>query len=111
MLPRLDNTPYDLDILADGLPAEAARLQRCANSDGDDESMPPSGPAAAGRAETTGRAPISKQGRVSSQALQRILNSTSEEPEFMTDRTKLRQLRKENAGALTKWLQTHRHEL
>ncbi|KAE9266537.1 hypothetical protein PR003_g32091, partial [Phytophthora rubi] len=39
MLPRLDNTPYDLDILADGLPAEAARLQRCANSDGDDESM------------------------------------------------------------------------
>ncbi|KAE8969574.1 hypothetical protein PR001_g27369 [Phytophthora rubi] len=103
-LPRLDREPYDIAILDSDLQAEANRLHKQAGP-----ARPASTDAGEGRdrqvpdARTTGRAPISTQGRVALQTMQRILDSMDMEPEFISDRSKMRQLQEENDQAAATW--------
>ncbi|KAE8883466.1 hypothetical protein PF003_g32558 [Phytophthora fragariae] len=108
-LPRLDNGHYDMDILTRDLPTEAARLQAQAGNPGAGSPVGTDPLPSAGHRPVTSTAMISKHGRVSIQALQRILNTRAAEPEHMADRTKLRQLRKENHTALRDWMTRGQH--
>ncbi|KAE9311418.1 hypothetical protein PR003_g20022 [Phytophthora rubi] len=105
-LPRLDSAPYDIAILEDGLHAETDRLQALVGQMGTGPANPPPSPGTTARRGTPVRAPISNHGRVEFTVLSRILNSIEMEPELLSDRSKLRQLLKENTSAVTTWRRT-----
>ncbi|KAE9317675.1 hypothetical protein PR003_g18419 [Phytophthora rubi] len=107
-LPRLDSGIYDIGVLETELPDEESRLQRLADPTEDRFSLQ-QGHVDRDRQQTgNSRAQISTHGRVSIQALQRMLNSRTAEPEQMADRSKLRQLHKENDTAVGTWLRIRR---
>lgn len=102
-IPRLDKESYDIALLEDGLSLEADRLQRAAGpavctspqhatSRGERQSRP-----------AGARSPISPHGRVAHEALTWIFNSIELEPELLADRSKLRQLPRENNLAISRW--------
>ncbi|KAL4106603.1 hypothetical protein PRIC1_004650 [Phytophthora ramorum] len=104
-LDKLDSVYYDIAILEDGLAEEAARLQLRAEADGDAPRLVNEQHGADEDDKEALRFPISPQGRVALPTYQRILNAIRLEPELLSDRSKLRQLRKENEAAPTNWRQ------
>ncbi|KAE8962903.1 hypothetical protein PR003_g30658 [Phytophthora rubi] len=102
-LPRLDSAHYDIAILEDGLSFEETRLQRRAGATQAPERPPSPVRELASDGRVAGRTPISSHGRVAFQTIRRILDSIQMEPELLADRSKLRQLTKENGTAITAW--------
>ncbi|KAE9201610.1 hypothetical protein PF005_g14888 [Phytophthora fragariae] len=102
-LPRLDRVPYDVTILANGLEAEADRLRQVAGLSGNRLLTAETAPESGQDVSTGTRAPITSYGRAEQPTMLRILDSIRLEPEILADRSKLRQLLKENDVAITAW--------
>lgn len=102
-LPRLDGDGYDMAHLEASLSAEGDRLQQAAGPDTIVESRYTDTDGVGSDGTNLPRHPITTSGRVAQPALCRILNSKRLDPELMADRSKLRQLIKENAAAVEEW--------